>query len=581
MTADLTKIWATFTPPERRKSVGMLALVVLMALAETAGVLSIMPFLKVLGRPDVIQQNSFLKTLYDHFGFHDARGFIFALGITSIVLVMASSLFKTLTLHTLNRFVHMLRHSISLRLLSRYLHQPYEFFLTRNPSILSRNVLSEVDQLLFQLIQPLSQLIAQGSVVLAMTLLIFIYNPLTAIAIVAILALLYGSIYGLVRKRLARIGHERQAADGERYQSCNEALGGIKDVKITHSAGAYQQKYQHASHQLSRHQAASDTLSQSPLYLVEATGYSLLIVLALVLLTQSHDIAHVLPALGLYGFAAYRMLPAAQVMYRGFAKLKFSSSALQIIHQDLTLPDDAQVDAATPLVPQREIRLQGISYTYPSAPDKPVFNGLDLVISVNTSVGIAGKSGVGKSTLMDLLLGLLPPQHGSLSIDGTIIGASNAAAWQRAIGYVPQHIYLADASIAQNIAFGVDPKAIDMRAVERAARAAQIHDFVANELPQGYATPVGDRGIRLSGGQRQRVGIARALYRDPAVLFFDEATSALDTQTEEAVNEAIRGLSGSKTIVVIAHKEASLRDCSDIITLQPTAASHTPTTHPA
>ncbi|MDN5848679.1 MAG: ABC transporter ATP-binding protein/permease, partial [Nitrococcus sp.] len=559
MIAELKKIWAICTPAERRKSIGMLVLVILMAMAETLGVLSIMPFLSVLSRPEVIQETAFLKTVYDHLGFNDERSFIFALGIGSIILVVCSSSIKTVTLHVLNRFGHFLRHSIGARLLSRYLHQPYEFFLGRNPSILARNVLAEVDLLSLQLIQPLSQLLAQGTVVLAMALLILWYDPLTALGIVAVLGLLYGGIFGLVRKRLKHIGREQHAANGARYQACNEAIGGIKDLKVTHSASAYQEKFNHASRQFSRHQATNETLAQSPLYLVEATGFSMLIVLALVLLSRSHDIAHVLPALGLYGFAAYRMLPAAQVMYRGFARLKFASASLETVHHDLTLPEDTSPPGAALLTPKKEIRLEGIRYAYPTAPDKPVFDNFNLVIPANTSAGIAGRSGVGKSTLMDLLLGLLQPQKGTLSVDGTPIDANNIANWQRAIGYVPQHIYLADASVAQNIAFGVKPEAIDMQAVERAARAAQIHDFVVSELPQGYATEVGDRGIRLSGGQRQRVGVARALYRNAAVLFFDEATSALDTQTEAALNDAVRDLSSSKTIVVIAHKEASLR----------------------
>jgi len=567
MITDLKKIWAVFTPSEQRKAVGMLVLVVLMAMAETLGVVSIMPFLSVLGRPAIIQDNPLLHTAYMRFGFHDARGFILALGLASIALVIGSSMFKTVTLHLLNRFVHLERHSISSRLLSRYLHQPYEFFLTRNSSVLGKNVLSEVDQLLFELIQPISQLIAQGTVVLAMALLIFCYDPLTAICIVSVLTLLYGVIYGLVRKRLMHIGKERQAANGQRYLACNEALGGIKDVKITHSAAAYQKQFDNASRLFSRHMAANDTLSQSPLYLVEATGYSMLIVVALTLLLRSNDIAHVLPALGLYGFAAYRMLPAAQIMYRGFAKLKVSSAALQAIHHDLTLPVKQEDSGTSVLTPQKEIRLQGIRYAYPSAPDKPVFNGFDLRIPANTTVGIVGRSGTGKSTLMDLLLGLLHPEAGTLSIDGTKIDVDNVTDWQRAIGYVPQHIFLADASVTENIAFGVPRKIIDMQAVERAARAAQIHNFIIHELPQGYETNVGDRGIRLSGGQRQRIGIARALYRDPSVLLMDEATSALDAQTEKALNDAIGKLSGEKTIVVIAHKQASLANCGTTVSI--------------
>lgn len=567
MILTLKKIWAIFTPGERRKAIWMLVLIILMALTETLGVLSIMPFLSVLARPGIVEEHAALEALYQASGATDMRGFVLILGLATMVVVVLSSAFKTVALHLLNRFVHLQRHSISARLLSRYLQQPYEFFLTRNPSLLGKNVLSEVDQLSGDLIQPLAMLIAQGMVVLAMTLLVLFYDPWMALCIGLVVGVLYGAIYLLVRKRLGRIGSLRAAANAGRYQSCNEALGGIKDVKVTHSAPAYMEVFTRHSREFSRHAATGETLSQSPLYVVEAVGYSGLILIALLLLWQSDDIAHVLPALGLYGFAAYRLLPAAQIMYRGFARLRFSTSILGNLHQDLGLPVEEEVQAAQPIHLHGEIRLEGVRYAYPASPDRPVLDNFDLVIPANTSVGIVGRSGAGKSTLMDLLLGLLEPQAGTISVDGIPITAVNVGSWQRAIGYVPQHIYLADASVAENIAFGASPQRIDMQAVERAARAAQAHDFITNELPQGYATPVGDRGIRLSGGQRQRIGIARALYQNPPVLFMDEATSALDEQTEKALNVAIRTLSGTKTIVVIAHKQTSLHDCQQIISV--------------
>lgn len=570
MKSDLKKIWTILTPKERRRSLVMIILVILMAIAETIGVISIMPFLSVLARPDIIQENAGLFWLYEKFSFTESREFITALGWASIALVVGSSAFKTITLHLLNRFTFLLRHSISTRLLSNYLYQPYEFFLNHNPSELSRNVLSEVDQLHGGLIKPLSQLIAQGVVALAIMLLLLFYNPWIAVSAAVIIGLLYVVIYTLVRKRLGRSGRARQVANGGRFQACNEALGGIKDVKVTQAAQAYQQKFNQASRDYSRHQANTETLSQSPLYMVEVAGYTGLIVLALILMKQSSDIGQVLPVLGLYGFAAYRLLPSAQIMYRGFAQLKFSSAALDTIDQHLALVTSEQAPAIPILMPKNEIRLNNIYFSYPSAPDKPIFDGFNLVIPAGTSVGIVGASGVGKSTLMDLLLGLLHPQAGIFTVDGVPLTSHNAAAWQRSIGYVPQHIYLADASVAENIAFGVCTDQIDMQAVHEAARAAHIHDFVMDELPQGYDTPIGDRGIRLSGGQRQRVGIARALYRNPAVLFMDEATSALDTETEEAITKAVGTLSSrSKTVVVIAHRKASLRFCDHILHLKP------------
>lgn len=576
MLDDLRKVWTLFTPDSRRRAVGLLVLVVLMALVEAAGVLSILPFLSVLGDPGVVQRNPLIAAAYRELGFQGARQFTVALGIFSVVFVLASSALKVTTQHVLNRFVHLQRHSISMRLLATYLQQPYAFFLARNSSDLSKAILSETDQILSNLIQPLAQMVAQLVVVMAMVTLILCYDPLMALVLLGTVGALYAVIYSLVRKRLGRIGAERIAANRERYQACNEALGGIKDVKVTNSAGAYMSRFRHASRTFSRHLASNDTLSQAPLYLVEAVGYSCLILVALLLLARAENVGEVLPALGLYGIAAYRMLPAAQIIYRGFAKLRFSSAALEMLSADLGLEMPLLPCVLNPVEmvePRHEIRLVGITFAYPSAPEKKVIEGFELVIPACSTVGICGRSGAGKSTLMDILLGLLRPSEGRLMVDDVIIDDASVPAWQRSIGYVPQHIFLADASVAANIAFGVPEAEIDMVAVEKAARAAQIHEFVAGELAQGYATYVGERGVRLSGGQRQRIGIARALYRDPPILLFDEATSALDADTERALNESIRGLKGKRTMVVIAHKESSLAMCDRVIEVGRTRTS--------
>src|SRR5690625_4431006 len=259
MISSLKKTWSLFTPAEKRRAVVMLVLIALMALAETGSVVTIMPFLAVLGRPEVVHENHWLELVYTTFGFESTRSFMVALGVFSAVAVIGSSAFKTVTLHLVNRFVHLTRHSISARLLSRYLHQPYEFFLMLNPSELSRIVLSEVDELLFRLMRPLSQLIACGTLLRTVLLRIILYNPLIALPVMTTLALRYGPIYGLVRRRLAHIGHDRQAANGERFKACGEVLGGIKDVKVTHATDIYQKKFNRASRTVSRHSATSET----------------------------------------------------------------------------------------------------------------------------------------------------------------------------------------------------------------------------------------------------------------------------------------------------------------------------------
>ena len=563
----LLKIWSLFTPAEKHKAVFMLLLVVIMAGLETIGVLSIMPFLSVIVRPEIIYEKKWLLDIYNFLNFDEVRQFIFALGLMSIFFIVLSSISKTFIYHVINRFIHLERYSISTRLLSRYINQPYGFFLKRNGSELSKNVLSEVDMLIFNLIQPIGHLIAQSFVIAAMLLLVFFYDPWIAMGTVAIIGGLYVGIYRLVRQRLALAGKEVVVADKERYQSCNEVFAGIRDIKVSGASTVYENRFAEATRSYARHVAASETLSQTPLYLVEAVGYTGLIVIALVLLVRSDDVGHVLPALGMYGFVAYRLLPAVQIIYRGVARLKFAGAALDNICKDLKIPLLRSVPTDEIMVPCLSIELKNVSYAYPSASEKEILKDFNMRIRVNTTVGITGVSGSGKSTLMDLLLGLQLPQKGLLLVDGVEITDGNMKQWQNAIGYVSQHIYIADATIAENIAFGVDARNIDMHAVERAARAAQIHDLIANELPRGYQTNLGERGVRLSGGQRQRIGIARALYRDPPVLFFDEATSALDENTENSVNLAISRLKGRKTIIVIAHKASALRPCQYTIDL--------------
>lgn len=328
MTADLRKLWVILTPPERHRSLIMLVLVILMALSQTAGVLSIMPFLSVLARPGIIQKNAMMQSVYTRLGFTDPRTFIFALGLSSIVVV-GSSAFKTITLHLVNRFTFLLRHSISARLLSHYLHQPYAFFLQHNPNELSSSVLSEIDQLHNGLIKRVSQLIGQDVVALAMMLLLLAHKPFIALSAALIIAAPYGAIHLLVRKRLGHTGQARQDVNQARFKACNEALGGLENVQITHSAHACLGSFQQVPCKYWRQQANVETVSQSPLYMVEAVGNTGLIVLALVLMWRSRDIAQVLLALAMYGIATYRLLPSAQIIYRGFAQLKCSTALRQ------------------------------------------------------------------------------------------------------------------------------------------------------------------------------------------------------------------------------------------------------------
>ncbi len=571
MLSSLKQLWQILSPLDKRKVIYVFILVMGMAFIESAGVISIMPFLAVLSNPNVVESNSYLKQLYDFTGAANKQNFILYLGFLSLFVVICSTVFKIVTQYAVNRFASLQRHYFSTRLLKTYLQQNYEFFIQRNTGTLAKNILSEVDQLIWTMILPALTLMSYGVVLLSMVGILLLYDPLMAIATAFVLGLFYASIYMLVRKKLTQIGQEFTQANKERYQTCQEALAGIKDVMINNAEHGYIKQFEESSRVFARHIATRETLGQVPLNVIETVGYGCLIGLAMLLVVSGKEVSHILPVLGLYGFAAYRMLPAAQNMYRAISQIKFSEQVLSVLKPEFALEKDElkhiEKDSTQYLKFEHSIRLENISFAYPNRIESPILNNFSLEVKKNASLGIVGKSGSGKSTLMDIMLGLLFPQQGKVYIDDVELTADNITQWRDLVGYVPQNIYLADKSIAENIAFGVAKIDIDLKRVEFVARQAQIDDFIQSQLPLGYHTLVGERGVMLSGGQRQRIGIARALYKNPQVLFMDEATSALDTETEQAVNEAIQNLNGKMTMVIIAHRESAVAKCDKIFKL--------------
>jgi ABC-type bacteriocin/lantibiotic exporter with double-glycine peptidase domain len=408
-----------------------------------------------------------------------------------------------------------------------------------------------------------------GVVLLSMIGILLLYDPLMAIATAFVLGLFYASIYMLVRKKLTQIGQEFTQANKERYQTCQEALAGIKDVMINNAEHGYIKQFEESSRVFARHIATRETLGQVPLNVIETVGYGCLIGLAMLLVVSGKEVSHILPVLGLYGFAAYRMLPAAQNMYRAISQIKFSEQVLSVLKPEFALEKDElkhiEKDSTQYLKFEHSIRLENISFAYPNRIEAPILNNFSLEVKKNASLGIVGKSGSGKSTLMDIMLGLLFPQQGKIYIDDVELIPDNVESWRTLVGYVPQFIYLADKSIAENIAFGVPKEQIDFEQVKRVAQLAQLDEFITNNLKHGYDEVVGERGVMLSGGQRQRIGIARALYKNPQVLFMDEATSALDVINEDYILEMINNSLKDITIIFITHNLENLVKFKNII----------------
>jgi len=469
------------------------------------------------------------------------------------------------------RFSTMRGYTVSSRLLAAYLSQPYPWFLERNSAELGKNVLNEVDGLVSRVIQPCLKLVSNALLVLAILAFLLLVDPLVTLFSGGVLGLGYGLIYLRFRGRLHRLGEVMMDAFENRFLVAQEATGGIKDVKLMGLEETYVKSYGAAALTAARSGTTLGVMAELPRFVLEAITFGTMLALILILLVKSGgNVTEIVPTLGVIAFSTMRLLPSLQTIYHSLVSIRGASAILDTIVADIAATPALPIsgdDGAVPLKLERALELSKVGFAYASA-ERPTLRGVDLVIPARTTVGIVGGTGAGKTTLVDLILGLLAPDSGEIRVDGTVVTDANRRSWQKTLGYVPQSIYLTDDTIVGNIAFGVPKDEVDMAAVERAARIAALHDFVLSDLPQGYDTFVGERGVRLSGGQRQRIGIARALYRDPTLLIMDEATSALDNITERVVMEAVSRIRADKTIILIAHRLTTVKTCDTIFLME-------------
>jgi ABC-type multidrug transport system fused ATPase/permease subunit len=567
------KLIGLFDATERRRGLAVLLLLVLVAFIETLGVASIMPFIAVLSNPDAIQTNTYLQAIYSGLSFTSERSFLIFLGASFFVVLLLSLALRALGLWAQMRFSHNREWRWSERLVSRYLHQPYEWFLSRHSSDLATAVLSEVNQVVTGALFPAMQVVAHVLVSIFLLVLLVSADPLLAFTMGGALIGSYVVISWLLKRPLGAIGRERKEANRRRFHAVQEAFGGIKDVKLGGHEDSILEQFSKPSELLAKRRITTGILSELPSFVMQGLLFGGMLLVLLHLIVSKGGFQSALPLLALYAFGGYRLMPAIQTIYRNVSIIRTNKPALDALHSDFSMPTltpesgVATSDHDSRIAANQDIELVDVSYTYPGAPT-PSLRSLSMRVQARTTVGLVGPTGSGKTTTVDLLLGLLRPTSGALQVDGVAIYDQDVRRWQRSIGYVPQHIFLSDDSIAANIAFGVSPNAIDMQAVERAAIAANLHEFVVSDLPNGYFTQVGERGVRLSGGQRQRIGIARALYHDPEVLILDEATSALDNLTEQAVMDAVKNLGNRKTIILIAHRLSTVRGCDCIFLLE-------------
>ncbi len=573
------KINSLLERKEKIQAVFLFAGIVLRGLIEVAGVVSIMPFIAVAANPEIINTNNYLFSFYTYFNFQSPKTFLVVLGLLVFSIIILNNTLSALTEWFLVRFTWLRGHEIARRLLGKYLSQPYSFFIKENSASLGANILNEVSFFLKGVLRPFMDMVAKIIVSLFLFILLTAVDPLLALIMGLVLGSSYTAIFLTVRKKLAAVGIERASANQKQFLYISEAFNGIKDIKVRNCEQFFLESFSRYSYRVNLNQAINQIVSQIPRYALEVIAFGGILLITLYFVITEKTQSTVIPLMALYAFAGYRLMPALQGVFAGLTTIRFNLSVLDKLVTDLALdkyPHQEIADWRRKVLPMglhQAIELREVEFTYPGA-ETATLNRLNLTIKARTTVGFAGSTGAGKTTLIDIILGLFSPDKGELLVDGNRIDRTNIREWLGSVGYVPQQIFLSDQSVRCNIAFGLPADEIDTAAVERAARIAQLHQFIVSELPEGYDTPIGERGVRLSGGQRQRLGIARALYRDPDVLILDEATSSLDSTTEAEVMESIRGLARRKTIVMIAHRLSTLVDCDVIHFMDRGRVSH-------
>jgi ABC-type multidrug transport system fused ATPase/permease subunit len=561
------KLLFLLTPHERKSAGLLLIMILIMGILDMIGVASIVPFVAVLTNPSLIETNHILNNMYltsKIFGVENNQQFLFTLGVVVFILLLMSLIFKAITTYIQVKFIQMRQYSISKRLIEGYLRQPYSWFLNRHSANIGKTILSEVGTIIGIGFNPLAEIVSKGFVSIALVALLIIADPKLALIISLSLGGGYMLFFYFIRNYLNKLGGERFKSNELRFTTVSEAFGAAKEVKVAGLEQTYVKLFSKAAKSFALTQASSEVIGLLPRFILEIIAFGGILLIILYMLSQTGNFNNALPIISLYVFAGYRLMPALQGIYNSFTQLVFVGPSLNKLNDDLKnlKPfNESQYQGVLSL--NNSITLKNIYYNYPNT-SRTALKDVSFSIPAKTTVGLVGATGSGKTTTVDIILGLLEPQKGTLEVDGTVIKSQNSRSWQKSIGYVPQNIFLADDTVAANIAFGVDTKDINQDVVEKVAKIANLHNFVIEELNDQYQTTIGERGVRLSGGQRQRIGIARALYHNPQILILDEATSALDNQTEQAVMEAVNNLSKNVTIILIAHRLNTVKNC-DII----------------
>lgn len=568
MIESLKRLLAHLSRRRRLQLVLLSVMVVLTSFAEVLSIGAVLPFLGALAEPEKIFQHPVVQPMVQFLELSESSQILFPLTVVFGVAAIFAGAMRLTLLWAQARFSSALGTDFSISIFRRTLFQPYSVHIARNSGDVISAISIKTTVVVFQTLFPLLVLVSSFIVLIAILFFLLYVEPMVALSAICGFAGIYAVVVGLTKNRMFSYGERVNREQNNVIRALQEGLGGVRDILIDGSQSTFCEIYRGSDFSLRRAQANMLIIGNGPRFGVEALGMVLITFLAFTFTGQHQGISSVIPLLGALALGAQRMLPAMQQMYASWTAINGSQVTLSDVLDllDQPLPAYADEPYPQPIPFNSSIAVSNLGYRYLDS-EPWVLRDLTLEFPKGARVGFIGATGSGKSTLLDVIMGLLLPTEGFLFVDGVKVYSGNYRAWQTRIAHVPQSIFLTDSSIAENIAFGVPPNLIDLERVRHAAEQAQISQVIEC-WDCKYETLVGERGVRLSGGQRQRIGIARALYKQADVVIFDEATSSLDSETEHAVMEAIENLDINLTIIIVAHRLSTLKNCSMIIELE-------------
>lgn len=562
----IKKLRYIFNKQQKLKFIFLFIIMFIGALFELVGVSLILPFVQIVMEPNIIEQNKIMKTIYEYFNIHSTNHFLLIIAISLIVVYIIKNLYLLCMYYAQYTFTFNNQMIMSTKLMDCYLKKPYTFHLQKNTAEIVRSVTVDVSQL-FTLVLNCLLLLSELLVSLMLGIFLLAMDIFITTFVIGFLAISMCLFFVIFRKKLKIYGLNNQKYNGQMIKWINQSLGGIKEIKIMHREQFFVNSFSYNGNEYAKNRKKFEFINQIPKLMLETICIVGMLILVAIMLFIGKDMSNLIPKLAVFAMAAFRLLPSINRINNYINIILFHKPSIDLIYKDLKETNnlvnnktkDAKVnEIKTDFDLNKTIEISHISFKYPQT-NKYVFKNISFEIPIGKSTAFIGPSGAGKTTMADIILGLLKPEDGEILVSGINV-YDNPRKWSEKIGYIPQTIYLSDDTIRNNIAFGIEENKINDKAVWKALEQAQLKEFIQNQKDK-LNTLIGERGVRLSGGQRQRIGIARALYSNPEILVLDEATSSLDTETEQAVMEAIDSLHGKKTLIIIAHRLTTIENC--------------------